>query len=192
MWGFPGCEAVYSMRTLNRFFIHQCWSCPKSTQSLKFSVMIDNSCRKHVVFGLVAAVPDFAAYFFCSICAEMFFWCWWLYAFSDKTANCLTNKMYLSLLFQLTILFFLWSLIPLALLRPVMLSQTLLLGRILCWVAISYLILLFTETSLFLLFPPPPRPAPLLLPGPALDPVWRSYHLVRQLLVRLPFKAPLS
>lgn len=61
----------------------------------------------------------------------------------------------------------------------VIFTQTLSLVRRLCWVAICYLICLLTDTSLFLLYPPP---APLLI----LDPVWRSCRLLSQLLVRPP------
>lgn len=74
---------------------------------------------------------------------------------------------------------------PLSLWLFFILSQTLSLGRTLCWVVIFYLILLLMETSLFLLSLPPP-PAPLLLLALALEPVWRSSRLVSELLVRRP------
>ncbi|KAI3372424.1 hypothetical protein L3Q82_022912 [Scortum barcoo] len=60
------------------------------------------------------------------------------------------------------------------------LSQTLSLGRTLCWAVICYLIPLLMEASLSLLSLPP---APLLLLALALDPVWRSCHQVRRLLL---------
>lgn len=120
----------------------------------------------------------FSSQSFLEISTKTFLWCWWLYAFRDKTANWHTNKMHFSSAPSAKNLIFYCC--PLSFWLCFILSQTLSLGRTLCWVATCYLILLLMETSLFLLS----RPAPLLLLDPALDPVWRSCRLVRQLLVR--------
>lgn len=107
------------------------------------------------------------------ISTNVLLWCWWLNTELSSLTTCI----------------FCWSrhscfcFDALSLWLVFILSQTVSLGRTLCWVVIFYLILLM-ETSLFLLSFPPP--APLFLPALALDPVSRSWRLVRELLVRCP------